>query len=189
MSHKIRILLIDNFDSFTYNVWDYLSRSGAEVKVKRRNEVSVSEIFHYQGVVISPGPGNPKEIPELMNLVESAVTQKPTLGICLGFQAIAYHFGAEVQKGKPMHGKVSDVVVTHRGNLLKALPDTFQVVRYHSLIVTELKEPLIPLAVTDAKELMAFEHQNLPVAAVQFHPEAHLTQFGETIFRNWLDLC
>ena len=189
MSGQAHILLIDNFDSFTYNIWDYLSRVGANVEVKRRNEISVPDIARYDGIVISPGPGNPKELPDLMNLVEATVNQKPTLGICLGFQAIAYHFGSEILEGEPMHGKISNIQVTVRGNLLKGLPDQMQVVRYHSLTVNNLKAPLVNLAITKNQEVMAFEHQTLPVAGLQYHPEAYLSQYGPEVFRNWLDLC
>jgi anthranilate synthase component 2 len=187
MSRKI--LLVDNFDSFTFNVKDYLQQCGAIVTVVARPDVRTSDFEGYDGIVFSPGPGNPADMPALFDLVEHAVNTKPTLGICLGFQAIAFYFGARIRKGVPHHGKMSTVRKVLDGRLLSGLPDRFDVVRYHSLVVYDLCPPLQVLLQTDDQEIMAFEHSQLPVSAVLFHPEAHLTQYGLAIFKNWLNLC
>jgi len=184
-----KILLVDNFDSFTFNVKDYLEQCGALVTVKSRPDVRISDYQMYDGIVFSPGPGNPVNMPDLCFLVESSLVSKPTFGICLGFQAIAYCSGAKIRKGNPWHGKLSRVHKVQEGGLLKGLPNYFDVVRYHSLVVGDLVSPLKVLLETENKEIMAFEHFSLPVCGVQFHPEAHLSENGLTILRNWLNLC
>ena len=182
------ILLIDNYDSFTYNICDYLRRLGAKVKVTERAACSPSDFSSADGLVFSPGPGNPTKLPDLQSLIREAVFAKPVLGICLGHQAIAAEFGADIVKGEPKHGKLSRV---YRKNgeqaLVNGLPSDFQVVRYHSLQVKNLPEPLIPLLETAEGELMAFCHLHYPVAGIQFHPEAWLTEFGTELLKNWLD--
>lgn len=189
MRPKKSLLLIDNYDSFTWNIWDYLSRIGADVHVKRREEVSAISLLKFDGIIFSPGPGNPKNIPELHNLIEKAINLKPVLGICLGFQALALYFGSNLIGGEPTHGKVHEVFVSVHGRLLNGVPSQFFATRYHSLVVKDLKFPLVELAHTGTGELMAFEHNTLPIAGVQFHPEAHLSENGLLILKNWLNLC
>lgn len=184
-----KILLVDNFDSFTFNVKDYLEQCGAIVTVMARPEVQISDYESYDGIVFSPGPGNPAIMPELCKLVQNAIDSKPTFGICLGFQAIAFCFGAEIRKGIPHHGKLSRVNKVESGKLLNGLPIHFDVVRYHSLVVTGITLPIKTLLVTNDGEVMAFEHVERPVCGVQFHPEAYLSEHGLTILRNWLNLC
>jgi len=182
-----KIILIDNFDSFTYNVKDYLEREGASVSVFFRDEIRPEELLKYDGVLFSPGPGNPENLPSLMALVAFSVVNRPTFGICLGFQAIAHHFGSMVVKGNPYHGKRSTVVLQNpSGRISAGLPSRFEVVRYHSLGVIEVFSPLYILLKTEIGEVMAIEHAHLNVAGVQFHPEAHLTEFGSTILGNWV---
>jgi anthranilate synthase component 2 len=190
-SHKCRILLVDNFDSFTYNVFDYLSRLGADVKVCFRSEVmDSSELFEYDGLVISPGPGNPESMPDLTKILEMALGKMPVLGICLGHQAIANFYGAHIIKARPMHGKISLVDALQDSVLLSGIPSVFRVVRYHSLVVSDLPSELLPLLVSREDNcLMAFTHRNLPVMGIQFHPEAHLTEYGLPLLKNWLDVC
>jgi anthranilate synthase component II len=183
-----KILLVDNFDSFTFNIEDYLKQQGANVTVLNRSEIRIADYEMYDGIVFSPGPGNPANLPDLCMLVENAVISKPTFGICLGFQAIAFSLGAQIVKGIPRHGKLSKVFKVQDGKLLTGLPDQFDVVRYHSLFVKDLLPPLKILLETENKEIMAFEHSNLPVCGVQFHPEAYLSEGGLTFFRNWLSL-
>lgn len=184
------ILLIDNFDSFTYTIADYLGRLGCRVKVLERNCVTQAQISAFDGIVFSPGPGSPADLPQLQELVQFALENKPVFGICLGFQAIAFHFGSDVLKGKPMHGKISSVQLTVPDHwLFDGIPAKFPVVRYHSLIVKEVNSPLIPLAITNEQEIMALAHQELPIAAVQYHPEAYLTAFGLQTFKNWINFC
>lgn len=185
-----RLLLVDNFDSFTYNIYDYLSRIGADVKVKTLEEVKSEDWEEADGIVISPGPGNPVELPRLRNLVSEFLRKdKPLLGICLGHQVLALHFGARIEKFTPMHGKVSLVQKLHDSPLLAGIPDDFRVVRYHSLVVNNLPDCLIALVAAQDGCLMAFEHATMPVMGIQFHPEAHLSEFGLKLLQNWLDVC
>jgi anthranilate synthase component 2 len=183
------ILLIDNFDSFTYNIEDYLKQCGVQVFVIESGLLSPSDIHDFDGVVFAPGPGNPMNMPDMMTILSESVKRKPTFGICLGFQAIALHFGAKIGKGNPVHGKISQVYVKGRGRMTKGLPGVFDVVRYHSLAVTAIPSPLQVVLETENGDSMGIEHMELPIMGVQFHPEAHLTQFGIPILKNWLDLC
>jgi anthranilate synthase component 2 len=184
-----RLLLVDNFDSFTFNIYDYLCRLGASVKVISRDLVTSKDIQWAEGIVLSPGPGNPENIPVLQNLISDFVEKKPVLGICLGHQALAFHFGATLRKAAPMHGKISLVKKINAPILLNNLPASFRVVRYHSLLVEDLPSDLMPLLETEDHFLMAFQHRQLPVMGIQFHPEAHLSEFGLQLLKNWLDVC
>lgn len=180
------ILLLDNFDSFTYNLVDYFNQLGIEVKVIR-NDQPLSEVMagSYQGVVLSPGPETPRMAGNLMQVIEHYTNKVPMLGICLGHQAIGQYFGADLVKaGYPMHGKLSKVTVTESA-LFHGLPPEIEVVRYHSLVLERLPEILKATAYTTAGELMAFENKELKVAGIQFHPEAVLTQYGLQMLKNW----
>jgi anthranilate synthase/aminodeoxychorismate synthase-like glutamine amidotransferase len=183
------ILLIDNYDSFTYNLADYLAQLHLEVTVKR-NMVSDVELFseEYEAVVLSPGPGIPEHSGKLLRIIDYYAGKKPILGICLGHQAIAVHFQGMVEKSKkPMHGKAS--IVHHHGDeLFHDIPESFRVVRYHSLVCQQLPETLEVIAKTD-DEIMAIRHKQLPVYGLQFHPEAYLTDFGLNILNNWKNIC
>lgn len=183
------ILLLDNFDSFTYNLVDYFNQLGVECVVKR-NDVSLEEIvsMDYDGLVISPGPETPQKSGNLMQVLKYFYDKTPVLGICLGHQAIGEFFGAKLVKAlKPMHGKISKVV--HQQNhLFEDIPITFNVVRYNSLLLEEINTPLKVIAETDQEEIMAICHQKLPVWGVQFHPEAALTEYGLQLLKNWLTL-
>jgi len=185
----INLLLVDNQDSFTFNIRDYLARLGARVQVLDRDSVSLGHIENSDGVVFSPGPGNPAGMTQLLNLIGQAVARKPVLGICLGHQALAYYFGAEIRQANPMHGKISKVHKVNESSLLNQIPDSFSVVRYHSLYVDSIPDDLIPILQTEDSILMAFEHRIFPVFGIQFHPEAHLSEFGLDILRNWLNMC
>ena len=184
-----RLLLVDNFDSFTFNIYDYLCRLGASVKVISRDLVTSQDIHGADGIVLSPGPGNPQNMPILQYLISEFVENKPVLGICLGHQALALYFGASLRKAAPMHGKISLVSKINDPALLRNLPASFRVVRYHSLLVENLPTGLIPLLETEDHSLMAFQHKQLPVMGIQFHPEAHLSEFGLLLLKNWLDVC
>jgi len=182
------ILLIDNYDSFTYNLADYFAQLHLEVIVKR-NTAADDDLFaeKYDAVVLSPGPGVPERSGKLLKIVNYYAGKKPLLGICLGHQAIAAHFHGVVAKSKkPMHGKTS--LVHHDGDaLFHNIPGTFRVVRYHSLICQQMPESLKIIAETD-DEIMAFRHKSLPVYGLQFHPEAYLTDFGLNILHNWKNI-
>ncbi|WP_154858426.1 anthranilate synthase component II [Cyclobacterium xiamenense] len=184
------ILLIDNFDSFSHMLADYLRRSGEEVCVLR-NDVSAAELesLDFSAMVLSPGPGTPASAGNLMKLLVPYVHRLPVLGVCLGHQALGMHFGASLRKSRrPMHGKVSTVSQKSRHPVFAGLPEQFEVTRYHSLELQDLPAELEVLLETDRGELMAFCHRNLPLMGLQFHPEAHLTQHGEQLLQNWIDL-
>lgn len=184
------LLLLDNFDSFTYNLVDYFGQLGVEVHVVRNN-VSLVEIqkLPITGVVLSPGPGVPEQAGLMMDLIREYHTKVPMLGICLGHQALGEFFGAKLEKGiRPMHGKISEITCVD-DSVFKGLPQKMEVVRYHSLVLTQTPEDILPLAHTDEGELMAFRHKKLPLYALQFHPEAALTTYGLEMLRNWVTIA
>jgi para-aminobenzoate synthetase component 2 len=185
----MNVLVIDNFDSFTYMLVDYLQQAGAQCRVIRNDE-SWDRLTDgsVDAVVLSPGPGVPRQAGRLMDIIAHYYHRVPIFGVCLGHQALGEYFGASLALARqPMHGKVS---VIHTGMdevLWQGLPTTFEVTRYHSLVLTDLPEALIPTAVTKQGELMAIRHQTLPIWGVQFHPEAALTQYGLALIKNWID--
>jgi anthranilate synthase component 2 len=189
------LLLLDNFDSFTYTLADYLHQLGAEVVV-RRNDVPLAELrqLDLQGIVLSPGPGAPATAGNLMAVIEAYHQRLPMLGVCLGQQALGEFFGSRLRRSvRPMHGKVSEIELLGDDPWLAGLPRRQPVTRYHSLALetNTLPTALIPLArTTDADhELMALRHATLPLYGVQFHPEALLTTHGLAWLRNWMRCC
>jgi anthranilate synthase/aminodeoxychorismate synthase-like glutamine amidotransferase len=185
------LLLIDNYDSFTYNLVDYFRQLGEEVSVVKNDQVDGTSIWNhnFNKVVISPGPNTPDESGNLMQVIESIYNKFPILGICLGHQALGQFFGASLGLAeKPMHGKVSQI--RHdKDDIYKNLPDPLTVCRYHSLILKDLeKTGLIITAQTDKGECMSFKHATMPLTGIQYHPEAILTEKGLQILRNWLDI-
>jgi para-aminobenzoate synthetase component 2 len=189
-----RILVIDNYDSFVYNLVQYLAQLGAEVLVRRNDEVGVDELadLDVAGVLISPGPGTPQEAGVSMAMVsEAASQQKPVFGVCLGHQAIGAVFGGVVERAPELlHGKTSDVLHTGDG-VLAGLPTPFTATRYHSLSVREetLSSEIEVTGRTASGVVMALRHRRLPIEGVQFHPESVLTQGGHRILANWLIDC
>ncbi|HSI91548.1 MAG TPA: aminodeoxychorismate/anthranilate synthase component II [Adhaeribacter sp.] len=184
------LLLLDNFDSFTYNLRDYFQQLGQEVLVLR-NDVPLAEIqqHKFEGIILSPGPGKPADAGVLMEVIAHYHDKLPILGICLGHQALGEFYGAKLEKAaKPMHGKISEITCANEALFLD-LPGKMAVTRYHSLLLTGLPASLKPLAQTNEGELMAFRHHELPVFAVQFHPEALLTTYGLDILRNWISIA
>jgi len=184
-------LLLDNFDSFTYNLADYVAQCGADCRVLRNN-VSLSEIRQadYEGIILSPGPETPRKAGCLMQVIDWYATRVPMLGICLGHQALGEYFGASlIRATQPMHGKISYIQCKPDQALFAGIPPAIEVVRYHSLILTHLPDCLEALARTDANELMAFRHKTLPLRGIQFHPEAALTQHGLKMINNWLNFA
>ena len=186
--------MIDNYDSFVYNLAQYLAQLGAEVVVRRNDEITVAEIVEqdFDGVLISPGPGAPEDAGISLDLVSSAAeTGMPVLGVCLGHQAIGVAFGAVVDRAPELlHGKTSDVL--HSGDgVLTGLPVPFTATRYHSLTVREetLPEELQVTGRTVSGVVMAVRHRSLPIEGVQFHPESVLTQGGHRVLANWLQRC
>ena len=190
----MRLLLLDNFDSFTFTLADYLRQAGAEVVV-HRNDVPLAAlaVSGFDGVVLSPGPGIPARAGVMPALLQQYHHTVPMLGVCLGHQAIGQFFGAElVRAARPMHGKVAQMTCDTAEGLFFGLPPQQPVTRYHSLILSEPLPPcLVPLAhsMGPQPELMALRHRTLPLYGVQFHPEALLTPHGLAILANWLRCC
>jgi para-aminobenzoate synthetase component 2 len=186
----MRLLIIDNFDSFTHMLVDYLRQAGAECRVVRNNE-SMAQLTMdaVDGIVLSPGPGTPEQAGRLMEVIGYYCQRVPILGVCLGHQAIGAFFGASlVPAYQPMHGKVSTVRVLASDEMFSELPTRFAVTRYHSLVLTGLPDDLIRTAVTDSNEVMAMRHRTLPLWGVQFHPEAVLTEGGLQLLKNWIEV-
>lgn len=186
-------LLIDNYDSFTYNLVHYLGELGAEVVVKRNDVISVAEVLamHPEGIVISPGPCDPDRSGICLDLIEAAADRVPILGVCLGHQAIGQAFGGKVVRApRPMHGKVSQI--RHDGTgVLRGLPSPFTATRYHSLIVDRDSLPacLEITAESDDDLVMGVAHRSLAIHGVQFHPESIATEHGHDLLRNFLELA
>jgi len=185
-------LLIDNYDSFTYNLWHYLGELGAEVVVKRNDALSVADALALkpQGIVISPGPSDPDHAGICLELIAKA-GRIPLLGVCLGHQAIGRAFGGRVVRAKvPMHGKLS--AIRHQdGGVFAGLPNPFDATRYHSLIVERASLPgaLAITAETEDGIIMGLQHNERPVHGVQFHPESIASQGGHRLLRNFLALA
>lgn len=184
----MKIALIDNYDSFTYNLYDYICRLGAECRVFRNDKIELEQLSDFDAIVLSPGPGRPSEAGQLMKIIAHYYKVKPFLGICLGHQALGEFFGAELSNaGLPVHGKTS--MVEHNGtDIFKGIDNPMQVMRYHSLLLYKLPDCLKPLAQTQSGDLMAFKHKILPLHAVQFHPESILTPSGLQMMDNWMNL-
>jgi anthranilate synthase component II len=185
------VLLLDNFDSFSHMLADYFLRCGVELCIYR-NDVTLDTLQQqsWEALIISPGPETPEKAGNLMEILAYYHDKLPVLGICLGHQAIGQFFGAILAKGKqPIHGKVHSVFKKNHHPVLADLPDTFQVTRYHSLVLLDLPDSLVALLETDAGELMGIAHISLPIVGIQYHPEAFLTEFGEEIIANFLQFA
>lgn len=181
------ILLLDNYDSFTYNLVDYFKQLNVEVEV-RRNDESFQNVTSqkYSGVVFSPGPEKPETAGRLLDFTNHYLGKIPVLGICLGHQAIGVLKGSELIKAKkPMHGKVSTISTTQAG-VFENLPGQFNVVRYHSLVLKNVPAQFSISAQSKEGEIMAIESPQLKAVGIQFHPEAILTEYGLEMLRNWV---
>jgi anthranilate synthase component 2/para-aminobenzoate synthetase component 2 len=186
------IVVIDNYDSFTYNLIQYLAGFGVEPRVFRNDRITVAEIeaMSPQAVLLSPGPCSPREAGIIVAVVRALHERIPILGVCLGHQAIGYAFGGKVVRAdRVMHGKTS-LVRSDGRTIYKGLPDPFIACRYHSLIVERASLPscLTVTAETDEGEIMGIRHRDYPVEGIQFHPESILTPQGKRIIRNFLEL-
>ena len=185
------IIVIDNYDSFTYNLVQYLGELGAEPRVFRSDAISVEEVAALEPnqILISPGPGNPSDAGISKDLILALGPTIPILGVCLGHQCIGEVYGGQVVRApRLMHGKVSPIF--HYGeDIFQGIPSPFEATRYHSLIVAEpLPAVLKSTAFTTAGELMGLRHRQYPVFGVQFHPESILTQFGKQLLKNFLSV-
>jgi len=186
------ILMIDNYDSFTYNIVQYCLELGANLKVIRNDEMSVEEIkkLNPEKIIISPGPSTPKEAGVSVEVIKKI--NKPILGVCLGHQSIAYAFGGEVIRAKNlMHGKTSNIKITKKDDIFEGLPESFRVTRYHSLVVNpkNLPENIIPTSYSlDDNEIMSLRIKDRPIYGVQFHPESIMSEYGKEIINNFLKL-
>ena len=187
------ILMIDNYDSFTYNLVQYLGELGEELVVKRNDQITVAGVKRLKpsSIVISPGPGRPADAGVSNELIRTFAGAIPMLGVCLGHQCIGEVFGGQVVRAaRPMHGKTSRIFHDRKG-VFRHLPNPFEATRYHSLIVKRetLPEALLVTAWTSDKEIMGLRHRRLSVFGVQFHPESILTAVGKDLLRNFLALA
>ena len=189
MSNKI--LVIDNYDSFTFNLVHYLQELGAEVEVVRNDAISAGQALSSgaQAFLLSPGPCTPNEAGICLDMVAAcAEAKKPLLGVCLGHQTIGQHFGGKVVRGGLMHGKTSPV--SHDGSgLFTGLPSPFTATRYHSLIVEDTPDSLVVNATSDDGHVMGFRHRELPIHGVQFHPESIATEHGHAMLANFIRIA
>jgi len=185
------ILMIDNYDSFTYNIVQYMGELGADIRVERNDQISIEEIesLNPQKIVISPGPCTPDKAGVSVAVIKHFAGKVPLLGVCLGHQSVGAAFGGEIIKaGKLMHGKTSEV--RHDGKtLFKDLPNPFTATRYHSLVLNRktLPDCFEISAESDDNEIMGIRHKELPVEGVQFHPESILTPRGKDILKNFIE--
>ncbi len=191
--------MVDNYDSFTYNIVHYLAELGAEVIVKRNDEITVEEIENYNpdALVISPGPCTPNEAGISVKAIKYYAGKLPILGVCLGHQSIGVAFGAQIRKAKTLkHGKSSKITHTGEG-IFEGLPDPFEAIRYHSLVIDERtlpRELKITARSLDDNEIMAVQHRELPIFGVQFHPESigfneNYRRWGMKILENFLRIA
>lgn len=185
-----KIVVIDNYDSFTYNLVHLLQECGQEATVWRNDKFELEDLEEFDHILLSPGPGIPEEAGLLMDVIRKYASSKKILGICLGMQAIAEVFGAHLYNlEKPVHGTATPIRILDREEaLFEALPEEFEVGRYHSWAVTTQDLPTsLQVTATDLQgTIMALSHQDLQVKGVQFHPESVLTQYGKEMIQNWL---
>jgi anthranilate synthase component 2 len=184
------ILVIDNFDSFTFMLVDYLRTAGAEIRVIRNDAIDVTDaLAGSDGILVSPGPGTPEAAGISVELARACVAnQRPFLGICLGHQALGLACGARVEHTAPMHGKVA--ALTHDGSgLFAGLPSPLAATRYHSLAVFDLPDPLISTAWSEDRIVMAMRHRHAPAHGIQFHPESVASEQGSTMIASFVGLC
>jgi anthranilate synthase component 2 len=184
----MKILILDNYDSFTYNLVHIVRKLGfKDLDVIRNDKITVKDVANYDKIILSPGPGIPVEAGILMDLIKTYVSTKPILGVCLGHQALGESFGAELYNiQQVIHGKALDTQVIADDYIFHGLPKSFKSGRYHSWAVKNLPEELEVLAVDDRGIVQALRHRKFDIRGVQFHPESVMTEFGEELLLNWL---
>jgi anthranilate synthase component 2 len=185
------ILLLDNFDSFTYNLYHLLEKhTDEEIVVKRNNEISIHEINNFSAIVLSPGPGLPKDAGIMPEVLHQFSNHKKILGVCLGMQAIGEFYGATLKNlNKVVHGEATDIKIVAESKLFYDCPMQFKVGRYHSWVIDKKTLPSEMLLIAEdlENEVMAIQHNQLPIYGVQFHPESILSEYGDFIIKNWLN--
>ena len=184
-----KLLLIDNYDSFTYNLKHCLQIAGANVQVVFSDDPQLRVIAQEaQAIIISPGPSKPSKSFEVKSLIKSLYTNRPVLGICLGMQIINENFGGTTGKAPfPVHGKIAEISILRESRLFNGLPDSFKSARYHSLVCKSISREFVLTASYNTVP-MAIEHRSLPVYGVQFHPESFLSKYGQRILTNFVNL-
>ena len=187
------ILMLDNYDSFTYNLVQYCGELGAKLKVFRNDKITLDEIkkMNPERIIVSPGPGEPKNAGISVDVIKTFAGAFPILGVCLGHQSIGYAYGGKIVRAKKlMHGKTSMIKHTNE-DLFKGIENPFEATRYHSLVIDPptLSSEFKITAWTDDDEIMGIKHKTLSLWGVQFHPESILTRQGKDLLRNFLDLC
>lgn len=187
------LLMIDNYDSFVYNLVRYIKELEEDIKVYRNDKITIEDIKkgNFEGIIISPGPKDPTNAGISLEIINEFKGQMPILGICLGHQCIGHYFGGVIEKGEyPIHGKISSVNHNNKG-LFKGVKNPLNVTRYHSLVVSNSNIPndLEVTATTDDGTIMGIEHKVYPIYGVQFHPEAELTEDGHKILKNFIMEC
>ena len=186
------IILIDNYDSFTFNLFHYLGGLGADVAVHRNDKISVADVMALEpdAIVLSPGPCTPNEAGICLDLIAKAAMTTPILGVCLGHQAIGQAFGGKVVRATPLHGKVSDI--SHKGTgVFRGINGSVKATRYHSLVVERASMPSVLTVNAETADhlVMGLMHESLPVHGVQFHPESIASEHGHQMLRNFLELA
>jgi anthranilate synthase component 2 len=186
----MRVLVIDNYDSFTYNLVQYLGELGAEVLVRRNDEVTPEEVaaLRPDRIVVSPGPCTPNEAGISVELIEKVGGDTPLLGVCLGHQSIGQAFGARIVRGEPVHGKTAKILHDGEG-VYAGIDQGFEATRYHSLVIDPESMPdcLVVTSRTEDGTIMGVRHRDFPVEGVQFHPESVLTRHGRDLLKNFLE--
>lgn len=186
-----KIVVIDNYDSFTYNLVHLVKELGAEVDVKRNDQFQLAELEPYNKIILSPGPGIPSEAGSLLDVIKTYAGRKPMLGVCLGHQAIGEVFGAKLENlSEVYHGVATPVTLKQDDVLFAGLPKRVEVGRYHSWVVSHENFPdcLEIIAESDEGQIMALRHKKYNIFGIQFHPESVLTPDGKVIVKNWLDM-
>ncbi len=187
------ILIIDNYDSFTYNLYQLVGKFTADIKVVRNDKITISEIkeMNPDHIIISPGPGNPMNKKDfgICGEVIKQFKKTPILGVCLGHQGIYYTYGGKISKNKPVHGKTDNIKHVD-SSLFSDVPEEFEIVRYHSLICdkTDVPEDIKITSYTEDGIIMSIEHEKYPTFGIQFHPESIGSSYGDTIIKNFLEI-
>ena len=186
----MKVLIVDNYDSFTFNLFHLVDGLGAEVVVKRNDDINLNEIAQFDKIILSPGPGLPQESEGMMQLIRHWIDQRPFLGVCLGMQALAVHFGDDLMNLKEVkHGVQTIACQVNESKLLTNIDSNFKVGLYHSwAIECKTNSPLIVTSRSESGIIMSVEHKMLPVYGVQFHPESILTENGREILNNFLEI-